>query len=1476
MDNAILPFSEEDALSSTGERIVADRYLLKDAKKESLTPGSLVVAVLDRKRAYHELARVLELDHGNKTAIVELRDGYQTELSYDHIDVLKEVAPRQMWRRIARGVAQVTKDSELYEEQFYNLQSQWRYVPGGRINASMGTGIQTTSYNCFVIPNVGWQPRDYARSFGQTLEIQARSGGVGMNLSQVPPQGTLVPVQDRSRKADLLLALDVWHEDLIDFLETEYPNSTKVVRVSKAFLRAVEEGADWTYVSPDTTAVEYDEVWNGDLEAWLAADRPIRYGATLSAQVLYDKIIESDAQMLQDFIGVVLQPGDSRGTIAERLGDMWEAMREGRRVTMLLSSLRPRYSYVRGVNGRSSGAFSWGLLYDKGNTVFGQGFGPVGVGEIMSVGCQLTLQGGSRRGALMLILNDRHADIIKFIKAKQVDGVITGANISVGISEQFMAAKKAGLTWTLGYPPIAEASEFDGDFFAWENSDRSLETAIQLPAAALWDELTQSAWQSAEPGVVFLGRYNKMSNSNYFNPIIATNPCFHPDVRIATEFGLVRIEDLYKQVGQSSFSTLVDNRSFAEAKEMNGRTYAIAGTSLRTATVFPTGVRKTVVVALHNGMELAITRDHRLLTVDGWKAAGELTTTDSVFIQSGMGAFPDRDDVGADMGHFLGWLTSDGGLSKRSEIGRVFGRDDADAIAHFLEVGRIVSGDEASVSEQENGTFNVFWSRSEFRKRLEQLSVLDLRVHEKRIPEAMFTAAQSTAAAYLQALFCADGTVHEADEHDSKVQLSSLSRKFLQDVQLLLLQFGIHGKIYTRPANRQTEFSYESFTGETRVYQSSENFDLILSGNNIVMFQREIGFAPLARKQAALDRIARLSRHREQFESQVLRVTEGDEVTVYDITEKTSHSLVAAGIVAHNCGEQGLPAFGICNLGAVVLSQFAVGFSDSGERVEFRDAERENYIRGWLAKYFEDEKVDFYLHHIKWEELEEITRTGLRFQDAVIDATYYPFEDNRRNQLSERRVGLGIMGLHDLLLYCGVRYGSQESVYLIDVLIGMMAEWCYLESVELAKENGPFPMFAVEPFLASGYMQTMMAERPHVVAAIREHGVRNVTTMTIAPTGTTGTMVGCSTGCEPYYAWSYFRNSRLGMFEENAEIIMAYHATHSESDGKLPDYFVTSMDLTPEEHVRVQAALQKWIDSSISKTCNAPNDYSVEDTKQLYDLAYDLGCKGVTIYRDGSRSEQVLSLTDPDEAKSGGHDSPTVADEVRAVGAEHIAETPLAEVRRQVNQGYVKRKRPDVLYGATYKKETPLGTAFITINDDHEENFAREIFVNIGKAGSDVYAANEALGRAITLYLMDSQNPDKEAVLVKHFSGIGGHSSVGFGERRITSVPDAIAKSLIEHSETFPLRHLSMGEISATVAEAQRLGKELSAHDLNAEEASHGGASQSNLSDFSAVGKASRLRDAEVGRDLCPECHQHSLVRHGGCYECEACGYSKC
>lgn len=395
---AILPFDESDRLGSTGEKIIADRYLQKGGE---LKVGALVVAVVDKKTSYHELGEVLEIsENSNKQMVkVKLRDEHIVDLPSDQLEVLKETAPRQMWDRIASGLAQGNK---TMEKDFKNLLSNYKYIPGGRINASMGSvdefgnEVKTTSYNCFVIPNVGPTPRDYAESFGRTLEIQARSGGVGMNMSMIPPQGTLSPIKDVA-KSDLQLVMDVWHPDLFDFLDEKYPNASKVVRINAEFKKALESDTEYSLEFPVTKTPNYDKIWDGDLSKWKKKGLLTVVEQTLPASAIYEKLVSAGVAITDGFLlAQEVNPRDSRETIADALAKQWELQIDGKRVAIILSSLRPRYNRVIGVNGRSSGAYSWGTLYDKGNWAYAQGFGPVAIAEIMSTGCLLIIQGGSR------------------------------------------------------------------------------------------------------------------------------------------------------------------------------------------------------------------------------------------------------------------------------------------------------------------------------------------------------------------------------------------------------------------------------------------------------------------------------------------------------------------------------------------------------------------------------------------------------------------------------------------------------------------------------------------------------------------------------------------------------------------------------------------------------------------------------------------------------------------------------------------------------------------------------------------------------------------------------------------------------------------------------------------------------------------------------------------------------------------------
>ncbi|MDN5333737.1 adenosylcobalamin-dependent ribonucleoside-diphosphate reductase [Sphaerochaeta halotolerans] len=688
---------------------------------------------------------------------------------------------------------------------------------------------------------------------------------------------------------------------------------------------------------------------------------------------------------------VIPSPKDSRGGIIASLGQMTEIMSRGGGVGMNISSLRPRHSYVKGVNGRSSGSVSWGGLF--------------------SFVTGLIEQGGSRRGALMLILNVWHPDILDFIESKREMGKITNANISVGITDDFMDAVRSDGDWHTYFPDTTDPDyneKWDGDIEKWKNSGHKVQVYHTMKARKIWDAIIESAWASAEPGVFFIDRYNKMSNSWYYASIQSTNPC----------------------------------------------------------------------------------------------------------------------------------------------------------------------------------------------------------------------------------------------------------------------------------------------------------------------------------------------------------------------------------------GEQGLPPWGVCNLGSINLSQFV-----------------------------ENKKVNY-------KDLGRAVRLAVRFLDDVIDDTPYFFEENRKQQQSERRIGLGTMGLADMLIKMELGYGSDESLTFIEELYKFICLEAYGESCDLAKEKGSFPLFDADKLLESGFMKQMPEE---IRSKVREQGLRNVTLLTQAPTGTTGTMVNTSTGIEPYYFWEWERTGRMGTNIERVKVYDDWVQAHPGQ--KKPDYFVSAMDLAPEGHVRVQAAIQKWVDSSISKTGNTPKEYTVEQTEKLYELLYDLGCKGGTTYRDGSRDTQVLT-----------------------VKKEEKKETPVVTRSSEPKP----RVRSTVLRGTTYRKATPIGTAYITVNcDGPNPSDIFEVFINVAKVGSDVAADAEGLGRLISLLLrMPSPlTPDQRAqAIISQLSGIGSGRSMGFGRNRVMSLPDAVAQVLQQHIGS-----------SDSDRDASRLPDE-----------------EDEEEEVGQLDLGLPASGSSVKPDMCPICGNVTFVNIEGCKKCFSCGHSEC
>jgi ribonucleoside-diphosphate reductase alpha chain len=482
------------------------------------------------------------------------------------------------------------------------------------------------------------------------------------------------------------------------------------------------------------------------------------------------------------------------------------------------------------------------------------------------------------------------------------------------------------------------------------------------------------------------------------------------------------------------------------------------------------------------------------------------------------------------------------------------------------------------------------------------------------------------------------------------------------------------------------------------------------------------------------------------------------------------------------CGEQPLLPYESCNLGSINLS------------VLIRDG-----------------KLD-------WERLREVTRTAVHFLDNVIDMNNFPLKDIEKNTKANRKIGLGIMGWADLLFHLGIPYDSEQAVEMADEVMAFVKKESTQMSKELAKERGPFPNFKGSIFDKKG-----------------EEPIRNATTTTIAPTGTISIIGGASSGVEPLFALVFSRNvmdkthmieahfyfkevaTREGFYSDELMQTISEKGTVRgirSVPEKFQTIFATAHDITPEWHTRMQAAFQKYTDNAVSKTVNFPHEASEEDVKKVYLLAYELGCKGVTIYRDGSREEQVLST--------------------------------IKKKKTGMDTGVLKpRERPKIIQGVTGRVDTGCGALYVTINADRFGPF--EVFANLGKGGGCAAAQIEALARQASLAMRSGVDPWQ---IVKQLKGIRcpnpKNAPLGMAGESVLSCPDGMAKALE--------RYL-MGQ-SPSIEEEKTTAPTLEFY----------------------AGKEEENGESEDGNmivGVCPECG-NSLVYQDGCSICHSCYYSKC
>ncbi|HOD03963.1 MAG TPA: adenosylcobalamin-dependent ribonucleoside-diphosphate reductase [Anaerolineaceae bacterium] len=520
---------------------------------------------------------------------------------------------------------------------------------------------------------------------------------------------------------------------------------------------------------------------------------------------------------------------------------------------------------------------------------------------------------------------------------------------------------------------------------------------------------------------------------------------------------------------------------------------------------------------------------------------------------------------------------------------------------------------------------------------------------------------------------------------------------------------------------------------------------------------------------------------------------------------------------------------------------------------------------------------------VDWEKLRRNVELATRFLDDVVDANHYVPAVPALKEAAHRarRIGLGIMGLADLMYHVGVRYGSPEGQEFAAQVMEFVRYQAMQTSVELAKVRGAFPAIQGSIYDPDDMRweppQPLMPyeadwDRPALdwealTDSIRQNGIRNAAQTTVAPTGTIATVAGCEGyGCEPVFALAYIRHVNdngkdlqlnyasplfeqalieagleAGAREDIVEAVMAAGScqTVETVPARLRDVFVVSGDISAEEHVHMQAAMQAFVDNSLSKTINFPEGATTDEVSKAYMLAWELGCKGITVYVTGSREKVVL------ETRSTADKKQPVAETPRQL------ELPAAQPTIWQES---KKPRPRYLTGFTYSLNTPLGKAFITINENGG-NQPFEVFINTAKAGSDTAAVSEAIGRLLS-YVLRMSSPIEPVrrldEVMRQLSGIGGGRPMGFGPNRVRSLPDGIAQVLEEY-----LRQRSERMAQGAPAAPSGNGHH---HDLDEQRTAPLGGSLPLL---------------KIG-DLCPECGEAAVINEEGCRKCYACGYSEC
>jgi len=680
------------------------------------------------------------------------------------------------------------------------------------------------------------------------------------------------------------------------------------------------------------------------------------------------------------------------------------------------------------------------------------------------------------------------------------------------------------------------------------------------------------------------------------------------------------------------------------------------------------------------------------------------------------------------------------------------------------------------------------------------------------VPEGVFAGCEDMQRGFLQALFTADGHVAGDQAKGVSVRLTSISSRLLADVQRLLLNFGIASRIYSNRRDAQLRELPDGHGG-LKEYHTQAQHDLVIARENLYRFANDVGFLSVAKQSRLADRLAAYKRklNRESFLATFTALIPDGEEDVYDLNEPVTHSFIANGLVVHNCGEQPLYSYDSCNLGSINLGHFTEG--EDGAR-----------------------QVDY-------EHLSRVVRQAVHFLDNVIEMNAYPIPEIAETSHAIRRIGLGVMGWADMLIDMRIPYDSDEAMALSKEVMTFIQREADAASQQLALVRGTFPDWQDSIYGPRG----SVGPRP----------MRNSTRTTIAPTGTLSIIADCSGGVEPVFALAFIRSHYLdkddptkrtelaevnerfeaiaraeGFFSEELIRFLA-QGGHLAERAEVPEWvkrvFVTAHDIAPEWHVRCQAAFQEATDNAVSKTINFPNSATVADVRKAYDLAYETGCNGITIYRDGSRELQVLKYADKE-------DSASEAEKAVAAAQALVLARP---------HGPIRRKLPDERAAITHKFRVGEQEGYMTVGL-FADGTPGEVFINVNKQGSTVSGLMDTVAM-LTSYSLQYGVPLSElASKLKNSrfepSGPTGNPAIPLA----TSIVDYVFRWLELKFDT------SRASIQPTLIPVGQL-----------------------IPSTEADSYPKKLTPGVASGVGCPECGA-VLIYQEGCLQCPQCFYNKC